>query len=260
MKYRSNEKDFCELKRLFCLSFGEEAALAEEILGFARDYGEIFYLKQEDKVITMLCLAELEDGLKYLFAAATDPQNRKKGLLARNLTLAAQDCSIVCIPESEGLFALYDRLGFVNHGCVLKAKVLGETNASRESDPDLERLYRIYESSSFYPKKSREMFLSTVRCHLLYGGFLVSGDSYYALCGKAAGENYIYELCLPKGGEDRLPEIAKHCFKGEATVFLPLSYSKILNNHRIIHQKKQLFALKSTDYNANDLYINIMYN
>ncbi|PKM61139.1 MAG: hypothetical protein CVU97_07410 [Firmicutes bacterium HGW-Firmicutes-21] len=261
MTNQISDWDYNALKALYRNTFAESDAVAEEILGYARAYGEIRFLKEDGAVATMLCLTELENGLKYLFAAATNLDYRKKGLFAKNLSLSVNpNENVVCIPEQKELFDLYDRLGFTRHGYVLQVSIDGDGSFINKSNAPLRQLYNIYRNGLFRPKKPEELFYSTIRCHILYGGTVICGDDYYALCERKNGRSYIYELCVPAGEEERLPGIIKGCTLGETTVRLPSEYAAILKEHNIPYGKKKLFALKSSILDANDLYINLLYN
>lgn len=263
MKLQKGDPEFDSHKKLFCQCFGENDTLAEEILGFARDYGEIHNLVEDGNIVTMLCLAELDMGIKYLFAVATRPNYRKKGLFAKNLSLSINsDEKIVCIPENEMLFPLYNKLGFTNHGYILQSNIIGDgsLNLKRRDNVNLEQLYEIYKSSTFYPKKPKELFISTVKCHLLYNGSIISDGKFYALVNKTNGINNIYELCVPASDEKRIPQLIKSCFVGKTNVKLATNYALLLKENGIAFRKRKIYALKSAKDIKNDFYINILYN
>lgn len=264
MKKHINDVDYKKLKELFCECFGESEPLAEEILGYAREYGEIYYLSEEHKIVTMLCLAELETGFKYLFAVATSPAYRKKGLFAKNLALSiSEDENIVCIPETKALFPLYEKLGFTQYGFILQTSIIGNGNLIHyqlTENVDLERLYSIYESSSFFPKKSKELFISTMKCHVLYGGTIFSDGSFYVLSSKYNNRNYITELCVPTGKESRFLELLMGCIIGKSTINLPTNYAPVLRDLGIRYKRNKLASFKSNNIILNDLYINTLYN
>ncbi|HAN20221.1 MAG: hypothetical protein A2Y15_09710 [Clostridiales bacterium GWF2_36_10] len=262
MLYKKGGSEFNNFKALFTECFGEGDVLAEEILGYARDFGEIHYLIEDGKIVTMLCLAGLETGLKYLFAVATSPEYRKRGLFAKNLSLSVTENErIVCIPENKTLFPLYDKVGFIKHGYVLQANIVGDGSLlQKTTDIDLDKLYEIYKNSSFFPKKPKELFFSTIRCHLLYGGTIINDKNFYALISKSSGKSIINELCVITIDEQRIPELIKGCTVGETTINLPIKFISLLKENGIKYRNRKIFALKSEKFENNQFYINILYN
>lgn len=232
---------------------------ADEILGYAREHGEVHYLYDGEWITSMLCLCKLEDGIKYLFAVATHPVYRNQGLFKKNLLLATKyEDKIVCIPEDISLFPLYEKLGFTRFGGVLQVKSDGDGSllAKRTDTADLDELYRIYKSSPLYPHKPKELFLSTIRYHLLYKGTVITDGSFYAL----ADRSDIIELCLPAGKEEKLLELIKALSDGTNKILLPEKYRDILKKNHIPYRRRKIFALKSDILDPNDLYVNILYN
>ncbi|HBR31652.1 MAG: hypothetical protein PHD46_08070 [Eubacteriales bacterium] len=269
-----SQEDFLKLKTLFMESFDESDALAEEIVGYAKTYGEIRFLSDNGKVITMLCLAELEDGYKYLFAVATSPSYRGRGLFSDNFSVyAGKNENIICIPQSDSLFSLYRKLGFTQEIFIFNTSVVGDGSLRKHLlsnyDMDFEMLYRIYKSSCFYPKKPKELFMSTMRCHLLYGGTVISDGSFYALCGVGENSRNIYEICVPKGSENRAAELIKGCVSGVAAASLAADFTTSLRNSGLTYNAKRIAAFRQgADIPKNNinnsswksLYINILYN
>ena len=255
----TSDGDFAKANALYRFSFDADENDANEILGFARKHGEIYYLFDGDRITSMLCLCTLEGGIKYLFAVATHPNYRNQGLFRKNLLLSTRsEDNIVCIPEDSSLFPFYEKLGFTRFGSILQVKSDGDgTFLDQRTDVvDIDQLYAIYKSSALYPHKTAELFASTINYHILYKGTIITDGSFYAL----ANGNNIRELCLPAGEEDRLPELIKKLSNGKNTVTLPAFFLPILKNNNIFCRRKKLFALKSDTLNTNNLYINILYN
>lgn len=257
-----SKKDYNELKKLFLVSFGENKKISEEILGYAKDYGRIHYLKEDGKIATMLCVTELEDNLKYMFAVATNPDYRNKGLFRKNFTESFnKDDKIICIPENKSLFALYEKLGFNKHGHILLAE--GDDtvflNHPCTDNADFDMLYEIYKNTLFYPKKSRHLFFSTINYHLLSGGKIIYGNNFYALAYIKNDSKYISELCLPRSEEERLPDIVRGEGNEKVMYSLDLRYESILRKNRIPSTKERVFAL-TKNTKKDKMYINILYN
>ncbi len=268
MLYTHNPRVFEELIRLYCIAFEEDTPSAKEILGYARDHGEIHYITIDDRVASILCLTELEGGLTYLFAAATHPDYRGHGLMAENLAQSISDTRpLVCIPQSESLFSLYAKLGFSGTGGVLCTTVRGTDEVSDLDDNiDLTALYEIYTASSLYPKKPEELFYSTLRTHLMFGGQVIHGEGYYALWqpnnetqGRPA-KAMVNELCIVKDKEEDLLSILRSLAVGETSITLPVFAKPILDGASIPYDYNKIFALRSRDLDPKDLYINILYN
>ncbi len=251
--------EFIKLKELYRYCFHANEQDADEILGFAQKYGEVHYLIDGERITTMLCLCTLEGGIKYLFAVATHPDFRKQGLFRKNLRLAAKsEDNIVCIPEDRSLFRFYEKLGFTRFGSVLQVKADGNGSllGQRTGNIDMDNLYRIYQSSPLYPHKTEDLFASTINYHILYKGTVITDGSFYALLD---GSN-IRELCLPAGEEERLPGLIKVLSDGTNTILLPVRYLNTLKKNNIPCRRRRIFALKSDILDANNLYINILYN
>jgi len=254
-----SETEIEKLKELYKICFDTDEKEAQTVLGFARKHGEIHFLSDGGRIVSTLCLCALEDGIKYLFAAATHPEYQNQGLFKKNLQLSVKSGdSVVCIPERPDLFPLYEKLGFAKFGGVLEVKTNGNGGLleKRKKTADLRQLYRIYRASTLYPKKTEELFFSTIEYHLLYQGTIVTDGSFYAL---ADGKN-IKELCVPAGEEDRLPALMEGLSDGTNAIVLPASFLPYLAKKQISCEHKRLFALKSDTLEANKLYINILYN
>lgn len=267
MKYLPETGCLDLLKDLFCVSFGESSLLADEIIGYASEYGEIHYLTEDGKPVSMLCLATLEDGTKYLFAVATSPDFRNKGLFCKNLSEAVNDNDkILCIPENKKLFSLYQKLGFNQVGFVLNVFTRSPGNGSLKklstTSPDLDTLYDIYKSSSFFPKKPKELFESTIRCHILYGGHIISDGSFYALCTQPSTSDTINELCVPKGEENRIPLLIKGCSDKKSKTLLPVGLKEIFSDKKgeFFLKRSKIYAAKHLEFVRSDYYINLLYN
>lgn len=255
----TSDAEFIKIRELYRLCFHADEKDADELLGFARKYGEVHYLLDGERITSMLCLCKLENGLKYLFAVATHPLYRGKGLFRENLLLAAKsEDNLVCIPERLGLFPLYEKLGFTKFGSALQVKAdgTGRLLDKRTESVDLGSLYRIYQSSPLNPRKTEELFSSTIKYHILYNGTVITDGSFYAL----ADGNNIKEVCLPAGEEDRLPELIKVLSNGSNTICLPAFYQPLLKKKGIPCRRKRIFALKSDILDPYNLYINILYN
>ena len=213
--------------------------LWHKVFGDEREYIELFFRKAyfdsecfaevaDDETVSALyllksvikCGGKIYKG-RYLYAAATLPEYRGKGLMARLIKEALEYAKkenldfIALVPADDGLYDYYGRFGFIE--AMYKYKYL------RESDVSTMRAYREITNSEEFCKIRRtadcDMLTYNDACNeyafecLSYSGtrvFYLNDNAYYAedeelfcseretamnLINNLSGESVIYTNC-----------------------------------------------------------------
>ena len=221
-----NERERACVLDLYCRCFDDTRAAAEAVVGYAFAHGEVHVLDAEAgadssarKIASMLCYAPLEDsGFKaaYLFAAATDPAYRGRGLFRENLRRSAAGRRLICIPENENLWSMYESLGFSQPVCATERLLYCRgRHAAPEYGGPLEALYPLYLQSPIFPKKDLPLFVSTLRAFCIYGGRIYSDGA----CAVLARGDMVFEVYGPE--PDAALRLAERTLKGEKRALLP---------------------------------------
>ena len=125
-KYCVTDDDYDELVYLWQTVFGDKEETIRYFLDNAVETGDIFAHKQDGKIVSAFYLVNStllsgnqEKKVKYLYAAATLPEYRKKGIMGEMIKYAREylkqknvDFIALC-PADEKLYDYYEKLGFV---------------------------------------------------------------------------------------------------------------------------------------------------
>ena len=115
-----------KLKQLWKTVFGDTDAFLEAFFSIAYSPDRCRYLMEDDAVVSALYWfdCEYEGGkLAYIYAVATDPNHRGKGLASR-LMIQTHDhlkelgYAGAVLKPAKGLFPFYERLGYQTSGYI----------------------------------------------------------------------------------------------------------------------------------------------
>ena len=241
-----------EAERLYRESFtvyGNEPGI---ILEYAERYGRIHFIEHENQIAGMICTAHLRDGdfaAEYIFAACISAGHRGKGLFRKTLDEIFGSEPSVLIPENDGLFSMYEKMGYTPIFC-LEAEMFGE-NTSEEFNGSSDELYEIYKSSFQFPKKDICLFKAAIKAHLAYGGEIKRFENSVVL---VYGGNAV-DIFSPTLKE--AVSSAKSC-RGNYKALLPLECADALKRENIDFSKKKI-AMSKNILNT-DIYINTLFN
>lgn len=223
----------------------------ELILGFAAKHGKIHIKYENGTAVNMICEAEMGDsGFCYIFACATPKGFRKKGIFRRHTDEVIGNRPAILIPESEELFAVYTRLGFVPiyH---LETESEGSCEELPDFEGDIAEMYGIYKSSCACPEKGYELFAASVKAFFAYGGKAKLADGVPMLVRNGVAT----EIFAPDA--ERALSAAKACKRA----CLPLRFSEKLDEHGIKYEKKCIAMAKNIPPEAvQKIYINNLFN
>lgn len=124
-KYYADESDFDELADLWSDVFGDERVYPEQFLKYCINAGDICAHRENGSIVSAFYLIDAElvhcnqkfSG-KYLYAAATHPDYRNKGIMSNMIKSVAEELkkqgySFICLyPADESLYGYYEKLGF----------------------------------------------------------------------------------------------------------------------------------------------------
>lgn len=115
-----------KLKQLWKTVFGDTDAFLDAFFSIAYSPDRCRYLMEDDAVVSALYWfdCEYEGGkLAYIYAVATDPNHRGKGLASRLMAqthahLKALGYAGAVLKPAKGLFPFYERLGYRSSGYI----------------------------------------------------------------------------------------------------------------------------------------------
>ena len=113
-----------ELKQLWKTVFGDPDSFIDTFFAVAFSPNRCLYLEDSGKIVSALYWfdCEYEGGkLAYIYAVATHPDHRGKGLASHlmenaHILLKAQGYAGCVLKPAKGLFPFYERLGYVTSG------------------------------------------------------------------------------------------------------------------------------------------------
>ena len=145
MKILPDDKYKNKLIELWIKVFGDERDYIELLFPENKCICDVFAVAYGETLCSALYLLDCTLNYKgsaykgkYLYAAATDPQFRGKGLMASLITEAEQYCKasgidfISLVPADEGLYGYYNKFGFVeamHRRCITVPKDISCENA-----------------------------------------------------------------------------------------------------------------------------------
>lgn len=221
----AKEEDRQQILRLWHTVFGDDQGGIKNYLDKYLDC-VLLYIT-EGKIIGMLSLLPLKyngmDG-KYVYAVATDPSFRGRGVASKLIRYCSDEIFLLLVPAEKSLFTYYQRLGF-NPICNFERKEYFSSELAACDDipekiqPD--ELYRlrktVFNQYDFFEWSERE--LKTIS--QMYNGHIYKGKDFFAVCDVRQTEVFIKEL------------YAKDSFKAVCALNLILKkekYTVILKN------------------------------
>lgn len=147
-KYYADDKDFAELSKLWMTVFGDDVRYPEYFLNHSVKPSDIYAYREDGKIVSAFYLVDsqlvIENNIfsgKYLYAAATLPEYRKKGIMSSMIKevveyLEKDGTDFICLyPANETLYGYYEKLGFRvafnEHIYKTKKKKLQEYSSAR---------------------------------------------------------------------------------------------------------------------------------
>lgn len=123
------------LKRLWKTVFGDSDAFIDSFFQIAFSPDRCKYIAEGDQILSALYWfdCEYEGGkLAYIYAVATDPNHRGKGLASQlleetHLHLKALGYASAVLKPATGLFSFYERLGYKTCGYIRRFTVAAGT-------------------------------------------------------------------------------------------------------------------------------------
>lgn len=124
-KFRAEESDKTELKKLWQTVFGDKDDVVDYFFDYAAEYYDAYVYRCDGKIVSAFYLLDADivtaserKKCKYLYAAATLPEYRNRGFMGEMIEYAAEylknkgfDCLFLC-PAEESLFGYYEKFGF----------------------------------------------------------------------------------------------------------------------------------------------------
>lgn len=124
-KFKANQSDIPQLKAIWQKVFGDSDDVIDCFFDNTADLNNAYVFKDDDKCVSAFYLidAPIKEGntfkkSMYLYAAATLPEYRKKGIMSemikyavKRLQLAGYDY-LYLYPANEKLYSYYEKLGF----------------------------------------------------------------------------------------------------------------------------------------------------
>ena len=104
-----------ELKQLWKTVFGDPDSFIDTFFAVAFSSDRCLFIEDSGKIVSALYWfdCEYEGGkLAYIYAVATHPDHRGKGLASHLMENAH------ILLKAQGLFPFYERLGYVTSGCI----------------------------------------------------------------------------------------------------------------------------------------------
>ncbi len=240
-----------EIKSLFAECFPDTLNEMDIILGFAKQHGEIHEAFIGNELANIVCTAKVFADLpeaEYVFACGTSKKHRGIGIFKKRLNeIIGEKCAIL-IPENESLFGMYEKLGFESIYC---CQAFFGGRGAKDCESSTQELYKAYESSCLYPKKSISAFEATLRAFRSYGNTVKTANGVPVLVqGNTACEIFAQN-------EEAMLSAAS-CFE---TALLPLAFADLLERRGIKYEKTKLASAKNLpEGTAERMFINNLFN
>jgi len=260
-----------ELKELWHTVFGDDYAYIN--LFFKNEYSlcDTFAEIVDGKVVSVLylldCRVDFNGGTyngKYLYAAATHPDYRSRGLMGKLIIEAIDYCKnnsgidfISLVPANDGLYDYYGKFGFKTAFYRCEAAVTASVNASSEycyckaelTESELLRLMSNFKGNRFYfCKKDISYALDCVK----YSDYVFyktnSGDGYFAV--NAEDKTVLDFISTDDKAEKNINEFISS-FNGDFTVLSPYNLCLYGSSKRVRYG--MIYAFNNVDF--NDIYM-----
>ena len=260
-------KDFCK-KDIFDLwqsTFGDSKEYIEYVYNVFEKHGRFYGLSNGKTLVSMMLVLDLPLNFfgktqksAYMYACATQEKYKGKGYFSALYKMAKDDLSkdgyenIYCVPESEKLFGMYNKLGLDK--CLYRSETKvnfdnKEPETYFEQSDDFDKAYDLYckgcDKLDGFCQKSKDIFECAIQS--ADAKFYFFDGGYFCYDQTAVNEF----LCFDKDAEKRvLCDIARF-LKKDITVF-----SKPYNN---MCKYVALEKLRESDF-CDGAYANMLFD
>ena len=175
------------LKSLWKTVFGDSDAFIDSFFRIAYSPDRCRYIEEDGNAVCALYWFDcsFEGGkLAYIYAVATHPQHRGKGLASR-LMLQTHDhlkqlgYAGAVLKPANGLFPFYERLGYVTSGFIRRFDALSNTEHARIQEVSAAEYGRL--RRTFLPKNSIIQEDITLEFLLTFARFYASQDALFCI-------------------------------------------------------------------------------
>lgn len=250
-------EDMGEAFPIWQACFGDSGEYINMFLSYAEGHCKCLLARHEGKAVSMFflqeCSAEAHPAY-YLYAAATLPEYRGRGIMGGMIEAAANyargegKAFIILSPAEESLFGYYEKFGFK---AAFSRKIVSLNGAGSEEKASPESGDSLFESREKILKniphtRWNEAFLSYAeRENAFFGGRTIRFGDSYALARKIGNEALIFELCAEDEAAARaIAEEAMRSFGCEtAKIYLPAQSDLFKNRPARIQRNGMALAL-----------------
>lgn len=245
MEYRNPRPDeIDQMKRLWKVCFGDEDAYIDFYYAHGYEAANTFVAAEQERVVSMMTLLPVtmrtEQGSfrgRYVYAVATDPQHRGRGLMTALEAYAARtvqaqgDAFLTLVPASMPLFGMYRKIGYHLFSSLSYQKLESGKRAGKALPTTVKPL----DDAAFLEQRSRFLsqfspsvsFAPTVQDYFLQE-LRFNGCQALAL-ENARGSGYV--LCYTEQGEAFIRElsVSPACFAGALSALRDYLSVKTMN-------------------------------
>lgn len=235
--------DRSALSEIWSVCFGDSDSYINFFLDNAFDPAGCFVWDEGGRPVAVLYVSFADfvtknkiEPIMYIYAAATLPQFRGRGIMSRLIdAAAAHAASKGCIftfllPASDSLYNYYGKLGFETAFKIKKA-VLSRKSLEKYACPqgveikttDKEKIYKL-RLNFFRPAvqwRKKELFYALSEWQFT-GGDVLCFDGGYALCRKREGAVLVKEAC---GDFSKIASLLLTKYKSDSFTFMLPDYA-----------------------------------
>lgn len=251
----ADKNDVKEIRELWDVVFPEEPDFNEYYFNNIFDYKNTLIMAEDNELMSMVQMLPYEinniGSVTYIYGAATNQKYRKQGLMSEllkksfEIDRSREVIASILIPANKPLFDFYKKLGYEPLFYVEKETYIanGYTADIREAEySDISRLMRLYNGDIIRNEEYWKIQLDMYRT--LGGKFFIYNDAYAVVSDKV--EEIMYD-----NDKDRDIILNSVCnyLKCKEIEVITKGYSTPLGMMR-----------KHKNFNADKLYMNLMYN
>lgn len=249
------------LFKIWSVCFGENESYISFFLDNEFDPANCFVWNESGKPVAVLYVFFTDfvtenkiEPIMYIYAAATLPEFRGRGIMSRLIDAAAayaasQGCIFTfLLPGSDSLYRYYSKLGFEAafkiKKVVLNRELLEKTmisNLSQDNETavgshnaiDIEKIYtrRIEFFKPAVQWRKKELSYALVEWQLT-GGDILYFDDGYALCSELDGDVLIKEAC---GNLSKISSLLLSRYDSDSFTFMLPSYANLPFDTHIVN-------------------------
>lgn len=230
MEYRNPRPDeIDQMKRLWKVCFGDQDAYIDFYYAHGYEAANTFVAAEQERIVSMMTLLpvtmrtehESWNG-RYVYAVATDPQYRRRGLMtvleayAARTVQAQGDAFLTLVPASLPLFGMYCKIGYHLFSSLSYQKLQSGKRAGKALPTTVKPL----DDTAFLEQRSRFLaqFASSVSVAPSVQGYFLQ-ELRFNGCQALALENVQgsgYVLCYTEQDEAFIRElsVSSACFAG----------------------------------------------